>query len=145
VFDPSLGSPPPAQIHDFNPGIAQSGLFWTTVVSGDSVHVDLDAGTASLEVHDLPQKDYHDFENAMLGNGAKPRMGMVSFRVEWTAEGEIQHYDLPDQHYRADMRFASAQMAWTGSVGDWVFESAAIGTSAADFAQLGHESNGSFY
>jgi hypothetical protein len=144
VFDPSLGSEP-VQIHDFNPGIAQSGLFWTTVVTGDSVHVDLDAGTASVEVHDLPQKDYHDFENAMLGNGAKPRMGRVSFRVEWTAESDVQHYDLADQRYRADMRFASAQMTWTGSVGDFVFESAAIDTSAADFAQLGHESNGSFY
>jgi hypothetical protein len=43
------------------------------------------------------------------------------------------------------MRFASAQMAWTGVVGDWAFESAPIDTSAADFAELGHESNGSFY
>jgi len=144
VFDLSLGSDP-VQVHDFNPGITQNGVFWTTVVSGDCVQVDLDAGTASLEVHDLPQKDYHDFENAMLGNGDKPRMGMVSFRVEWTAESDVQHYDLADQRYRADMRFAGAQMAWTGMVGDFDFESAPIGTSAADFAQLGHESNGSFY
>ena len=144
MFDPSLGSDP-VQIHDFNPGITQAGVFWTTVVSGDSVNVDLGAGTASVEVHDLPQKDYHDFENAMLGNGAKPRMGMVSFRVEWTAESDVQHYDNADQRYRADMRFASAQMAWTGSVDDFAFESAPIETSAADFAQLGQESNGSFY
>jgi hypothetical protein len=144
VFDPSLGSEP-VQIHDFNPGIAQSGLFWTTVVTGDCVHVDLDAGTASLEVHDLPQKDYHDFENAMLGNGATPRMGMVSFRVEWTAESDVQHYDLADQRYRADMRFASAQMDFTAVTTDFMFESAPLEASTTDAAQLGHESNGSFY
>ena len=81
MFDPSLGSDP-IQIHDFNPGIRQNGLFWTTVVSGDSVNVDLAAGTASVEVRDLPQNDYHDFENAILGDGDKPRMGMVAYRVE---------------------------------------------------------------
>jgi hypothetical protein len=144
VFDPGLGSDP-VQVHDFNPGVTQNGVFWTTVLSGDSVQVDLDAGTASLEVHNLPQKDYHDFENAILANGDKPRMGMVSFRVEWTAESDVQQYDLAEQRYRGDMRFSAAQMAWTGSVGDYVFESAPIGTSAADFAQLGYESNGFFY
>jgi len=69
-------------VHDLNPGVTQNGVFWTTVVSADAVHVDSGAGTPSLEVHDLPQKDYVDFENAILGNGPKPRMGMVSLRVE---------------------------------------------------------------
>ena len=142
MYDPGQGF---AQVHDFNPGVTQNGVFWTTVVSSDAVHVDSGAGTASLEVHDLPQKDYVDFENAILGNGAKPRMGMVSFRVEWTAEGAVTHVDNADQMYRADVRSAVAQMDWSGSVGDFVFESAPLAESITEAAQLGVESNGSFY
>lgn len=142
MYDPGQGF---AQVHDFNPGITQNGVFWTTVVSGDAVHVDPGAGTASLEVHDLRQKDYFDFENAMLGNGAKPRMGVVSFRVEWTAEGAVTHVDNADQMYRADIRSAVAQMDWSGMVGDFVFESAPLAESITEAAQLGVESNGSYY
>ena len=120
-------------------------MFWTTVVSGDAVHVNTGAGTASLEVHDLPQKDYFDFENAILRNGATPRMGMVSFRVEWTAEGSVTSVDNPAQSYRADVRSATARMDWTGSVGSYEFESGPIETSTTDAAQLGVQSNGSYY
>ena len=96
-------------------------------------------------MHDLPQKDYVDFENAILGNGVRPRMGMVSFRVEWTVEGAVTHVDNADQMYRADVRSAVAQMDWSGSVGDFVFESAPLAESITEAAQLGVESNGSFY
>lgn len=144
MFDPQLGSSP-VQVHDFNPGIRQNGLFWTTVVSGDSVSVDLDAGTASLHVTDLQQKDFFDFENALLANGDTPRQGRVSFRVEWTADGGAQAVDNPTQQYRGTVRPAVAQMEWSGRSGEYEFRSAPLATSTTDAAQLGSCSNGAYY
>jgi hypothetical protein len=89
--------------------------------------------------------DFHDFENAILRNGAPPSPGVVSFTVRWTAEGGVSHFDNADQRYRGDMRVATAQMDWTARSGIYDYTSAPLGTSAQDYAQLGQESNGSFF
>jgi len=90
--------------------------------------------------------DFHDFENAILGNGATPTPAVVSFTVRWTAEGDVTHFDNPEQHYRGDMRIATAQMDWTARSGIFEYTSAPLETSATDpFAWLGTESNGSFF
>ena len=120
-------------------------MFWTTIVSGDSVRVDLEAGTATLEVHDLRQKDYFTFENAILGNGPRPKQGAVSFEVRWTANGPVSHYDNPAQQFRGDFRSAVAQMEWSGQSGVFDFYSAPLAQSTTDFAELGREGNGCFY
>lgn len=136
---------PPVQVHDFNPGTRQNGVFWTTVVADDAVAVDLDAGSASLDVTDIQQKDFFDFENAILRNGDTPRQGRVSFRVEWAAEGPLKNVDNPTQRYRGTIRPAAAQMEWSGRSGDYEFQSAPLATSTTDAAQLGSCSNGSYY
>ena len=133
------------QVHDFNPGITQNGLFWTTVVSSDSVEVDLAAGRATLQVEDIAQKDFFDFENAILGNGPAPQPGRVSFRVEWTASGAATDFDNAAQQFRGTFSPAVAQMEWSGRAGDYEFESAPLAASVTDVAQLGSENNGSFY
>ena len=120
-------------------------MFWTTVVRSDSVDINLDAGTASLEVDDLPQKDYFDLGNALFATGATPRMGKVSFRVEWTATGPPIAVDNPAQQYRGVVREAMAQMDFSGRAGDFEFQSAPLETSTTDAAQLGTGSNGSYY
>lgn len=147
MFDPSLGNPSlfEGQVHDFNPGITQNGLFWTTIIAGSSVSADLGAATATYEVHDLTLKDHFDFENAILGNGPNPRSGQVSFKVQWTAAGAVNDFDNPAQQYRGAMRYALAQMEWSGRSGDFEFQSAPLATSTTDAAQLGSESNGSYY
>ena len=63
------------QLHDFNPGITQNGLFWTAFAPRESVQVDLRAGTASLNVRNLHMKDYFDFENAVVGGGDSTAAG----------------------------------------------------------------------
>jgi hypothetical protein len=133
------------QVHDFNPGVTQNGLFWTTVVSSDSVQVDLAAGRATLQVAEIQQKDFFDFENAILLNGATPRQGHVSFRVEWTTSGPAVDFDNAAQQFRGRFAPAVAQMEWSGRSGDYEFQSAPIAESTTDAAQLGAESNGSFY
>ena len=114
-------------------------------MESSTVSVDLEAGTGSIEVENIPQKDYFSFENAMLGNGSQPRMGIVSYRVEWTGIGPVNEYDNPGQKFRGRFQDAIAQMEWSGRSGDFLFESAPLATSTTDAAEIGEEWNGSFY
>jgi hypothetical protein len=132
-------------VHDFNPGIEQSGLFWTSVVALDNVRVNLNTGRATLEVRNLHMKDYFNLENATVGGGPRPRPAVVSYRVEWTATGPATDFDNPAQQYRGTLRSAAAQMAWSARTPEFDFVSAPIATSTTDAALLGHERNGSFY
>ena len=133
------------QIHDFNPGIRQNGLFWTSIVPNDRVSVDLSAGRAVLEVRALHMPDYADFPNAVAGGGPRPVPSMVSYRVEWTASGGVSEFDNAAQQYRGEFRSAIAQMAWSARTPDFDFVSAPLASSTPDAAQLGSVCNGSFY
>ncbi len=134
-----------AQITDFNPGIRKNGLFWTTVVDDRDIDVDLAAGTATFRGTNMHMPDFHDFENAVLGNGETPTPAIVSFTVEWTAAGAVMNFENTDQQYRGDMRAATAQMEWTARSGIYEYASAQLATSTTEFAQIGEESNGSFF
>jgi len=108
------------------------------------VQVDPTIGSASIEVSALAQKDYFDLENALFG-GTPAAPGRVSFRVEWTAQGAAQEVDNADQQYRAVVRSAVALMEWSARTVDFDFQSAPLATSTTDAAQLGQQSNGSYY
>jgi hypothetical protein len=120
-------------------------LFWTTVVDARDIEVDLGAGTATFRGTDLHMPDFHDFENAILGNGPTPSPGVVSFTVRWTAAGGVSSFDNPEQQYRGDMRTATAQMDFTARSGIYEYTSDPLADSVEDFAQIGTESNGSFF
>ena len=132
-------------MHDFNPGITPRGVFWTTEVSPQTVRARPDGTRAVMDVVDIQQKDFFDFRNAMLGDGARPLIGRVSFKVRWDAIGPAQAVDNPDQQYRGEVRPASAQMEWSGRTRDYVFKSGPLAESVSEAAELGFESNGSFY
>jgi hypothetical protein len=71
------------QVHDFEPGIAPSGLFWTVPVSPSSIIVNPETGTATLRVRDLAVPDFHDFLNA-IGPTPTTMASHVSFEVRWS-------------------------------------------------------------
>jgi hypothetical protein len=133
------------QIHDFNPGITQTGLFWTSIVRHSNVRVDLNNGRATLEVSNLHMQDFFDLENAVIGGKGQPVPVVVSYRVEWTATGAATAFDNPDQQYRGQLSTAAAQMEWSARTPQFEFVSAPIETSTTDAALLGQESNGAFY
>jgi hypothetical protein len=134
------------QLHDFNPGITQNGLFWIVVLPADTVDVDLDAGTATLEVHDLHVTDDYTFENSVLHNLGRPSTpAVVSFRVVWTATGGVNVFDNAAQQFRGEFRNASAQMEYSARAGKFEFQSDPLASSTTVAAELGRESNGSFY
>jgi hypothetical protein len=84
VGDPSF------QEHDFEPGIAPNGLFWTIAVSKGSVHAEHGRGGARLNGHNVAVTDYHDIINAIFGGGATPLPAHVSFDVHWRGHGHPQ-------------------------------------------------------
>ena len=109
------------------------------------MRVDSSAGRATLEVHDLHMEDYFDIVNAVVGGGAPPAPSVVSYRVEWTAAGAVNVFDNAAQQFRGAFSNAIAKMEWWARTPDFDFVSAPLATSLTDFAQLGSESNGSFY
>jgi hypothetical protein len=109
------------------------------------VHVDVAAGTATVEVQNLHMTDYFDLGNALLGGGPRPVPSVVSYRVEWTATGAVNTFDNSAQQFRGVFRNAVARMEWFAQTVDFDFVSAPLATSTTDAAELGSERNGTFY
>ena len=112
------------------------------------IEVNLGKGSASLEAFDVPIFDYGYIGNSLFGGGPPPVPGTVSFKVVWSGVGErvnIKNNDPVNGGFAGEFVRNSAQMEWTGSVGDLSFASAPLGTSSSAFAELGHERNGSFF
>lgn len=105
---------PTQQVHDFEPGIAENGLFWTIPVAPGMVDVDAATGAARYVGRNVPVPDFHDFFNAVAGGPSVP--SRVDFEVTWTGAGPAQHI--------ADATF--------GFVGDYVPASARITFAAAN-------------
>jgi hypothetical protein len=123
-------------------------------VDGRDIDVGLGAGggTATFRGRNMHMPDFHDFENAILGNGAQPSPAVVSFTVRWTASGDVVSFDNVPQHYRGEMWTAvnpeatvTAQMEWSALSGNYEYRSTPLADSRSDFAQIGTESNGSFF
>ena len=79
---------PTRQQHDWEPGIAPSGLFWTIPIAASAIDVDPGRGRARLRASNMGVEDYHDFFNAALGGGPDPVPSHVSFDVRWAGGGE---------------------------------------------------------
>ncbi len=76
---------PTHQVHDWEPGIADSGLFWTIPISPGSIKADPSSGRARFRVEALKIGDYHDFFNAV--SGGTPIPSRVSFDAVWEGGG----------------------------------------------------------
>jgi len=76
---------PTYQVHDWEPGIADSGLFWTIPISPGSIKADPASGRARFRVEALKIGDYGNFFNAV--GGGTPVPSRVSFDVLWQGGG----------------------------------------------------------
>ena len=86
---------PTFQAHDWEPGIADSGLFWTIPISPGSIKANPSTGRARFRVEALKIGDYHDFFSAV--SGATPLPSRVSFDVVWSGGGSP--VDLRDETF----------------------------------------------
>jgi len=98
-------------------------------------------------VDNLHLKDYYSLENSFLGNGEQPTPAVMSFTVEWNwnATDSVNYYDNSAQKFRGYFSNASAYIEYSGRAGDFEFQSEPLASSTTVAAEIGQESNGSFY
>jgi hypothetical protein len=131
------------QIHDFNPGITESGLFWTVAIPESAISVEFAAGKGSFRVSNLDVEDYHDVVNALTDGPSVP--GTVSWDIRWShALGRTKIRDVENQ-FAGDFVQNVAQTAWSGATETAQFISDPAGTSVNEFSLLAHERNGAFF
>ena len=130
-----------SQVHDFNPGIEASGLFWTTPIERDSVRVDLGAGSAALHVVDLETEDYGTVVNA-LQDGPSVEAG-VSFNISWSGADERVKIRNRTTGFAGEYVRNTATLVWSASnESGFRFQADPL---ASHFAEIGKERNGVFF
>jgi hypothetical protein len=78
---------PTTQVHDFEPGIKPSGLFWTIPVPSTAATVSPSTGAGRYRIQNLAIPDFHDFVNA-VSPFPSTIPGHVSFDVRWAGGGD---------------------------------------------------------
>ena len=132
-------------MNDFNPGIdGDTGLFWTTPLPGDSVHVHPGRGTARFALSDFETRDFHNIGNALSGGPSDP--AVVSFEMRWSGGGS--HLVQSDgSTFTLHSVVSTATVEWTGEnrATGMTFASDPASTSHSVYAAVGHEKNGTFF
>ncbi len=137
LFDPSSGS----QVHDFNPGVRPSGLFWIAKVPESALITD--GRTATLHIENVPVTDNLFF----MGPGTDP--GTVSATVTWSSFGDVQHFRPTSSDPTAPSAFAG-QFRFTNAMASFFVSKAGFSaqsshaTSTGLFGEMGTERNGFF-
>lgn len=132
-------------MHDFNLGIASSGVFWTSLFPPDSVEIDADdLDRARLCLGDLFVIDAHDIVSALSRLPADP--SSVSFKVRWfNATTPLEHVRDTTNRFDLAFRQTMAAIQWSAVTPSFKFVSDPASTSVTDFAELGRERNGVFF
>jgi hypothetical protein len=130
------------QIHDYNPGIAPNGLFWTIPISPGAISFDLEAGTARLAATHLRVPDFHDFANSIYQATSVP--AVVSFDVRWHDVQSRSHGSQPDFGFAGEFAVTKSTIEWSSRQHGFSFQSDPADTSLTDYAIIGHERNGVF-
>lgn len=142
------------QIHDYNPGIAQNGLFWLISAPDDVVQVSPGSGTASLRMIDVPVMDFHDLANALTdgkGFGNPPISPMppvpatVSFDIEWGGVIERAIVTNENEDFTGQYVRTGATIQWSSNQAEFAFISEPPNPARNLYSVVGHERNGVFF
>ncbi|WP_338201499.1 hypothetical protein [Candidatus Nephthysia bennettiae] len=141
-----MGAGGSQQVHDYNPG-EENGLFWTVPIPSDSVDVDLDDGTAALDLRNFLIDDYGNVGNAISG-GKEIGTALLSMHIRWG--GSAQRFSfinagLPTP-FRARGFKTRATMTWSAveTIGG-VTHTVRGAKNQADFGMVARERNGIFF
>jgi hypothetical protein len=129
-----------SQVHDFNPGIQDSGLFWTAPIDRGSVSAHEGHGSASLHVADLDVEDYHDVVNALVDGPSVE--ATVGFDVEWSGRDELVRIQNFTNDFAGEYVRNTATLVWSAHESGFSFQADSL---ASGFAEIGHERNGRFF
>jgi hypothetical protein len=136
------------EIHDFEPGITSSGLFWTIPIPSHTVATHLGAGRASFQMDNLAMTDYTDIVNA-IGAEDPPipvANGVVSFDVEWRANDRPVQVRDEANGFAGFFMTSLATIEWSASEpsSNLQFVSDPASTSTTVSGVIGREHNGRF-
>jgi len=140
LFNGPVGS---NQVHDFSPGIAPNGLFWTQAIAQDNVEVHLGDGAASMQVTNLPERDAHTLLNALTGGPTVP--STVSFDMTWTGQRPLMDFTDAVHGFTGSFMFSTVTIDWSAHAAGFGFVSDAAGTTSTVAAVMGRERNGVFF
>ena len=138
---------PTQQVHDFTPGIAPSGLFWTIPIEPGAIKVDPGTGEARLRVQALKTLDFHDIFNS-FGLVPGPTLpSRVSFDVRWAGHGEATDLRDPTFGFTGHYVNGPATISFTASNDGTgvVYRSDAAGQSNPASPAVGTEQNGVYF
>ena len=154
MYDTGAVGDPTHQQHDWEPGIASSGLFWTIPIARSALGVDPGSGQARLRAENVAVTDYHDFFNAVLGGGPTPLPSHVSFDVRWAGGGRRQKIRDETFGFVGNYVTGPATISFTASDdgGGVIYTSDPAGQynpagdqGGAGSPAVGHERNGVFF
>jgi hypothetical protein len=138
---------PSQQDHDWEPGIAPSGLFWTIPFPATAMSADPGAGVARLVGDGVAVGDYHDFFNAIAETPDPASLpAHVSFDVRWLGGGDRLRIRDADFGFVGNFVAGDATIDFSCKNDDSpvVYGSVADGQSTVS-AGVGHERNGVFF
>ena len=125
LYDTGAVGDPSHHLHDFEHGIAHSGLFWTLAIPASAISFDVTTCRARFHARNVRLKDYHDIVNAIAGGGPRPVPSHVSFDVRWHGHG--RHRRIRDKKFGFEGRLITGR------------------TTVAGSSAIGHERNGVFF
>jgi len=131
------------QIHDYNPGIASNGVFWTIAMPDSAVDVAPGAGRARYQASNLPMPDYHDFVNSIFPGVSEP--AVVSFDIRWEGIQERTNRRNTTEDFAGEFVVTKATAEWSSRQAGFEFRSDPAETSVSEHAIVGHERNGVFF
>jgi hypothetical protein len=139
LFTGAVGSKA-GQVHDFNPGIRPSGLFWIQPIAEHSLQVDLQAGTAVHSASNLVEEDFGTLFNSLTGGSGVP--ASVSFKLTWTAAGSPMNVTDSGQGFTGRFQLCTAAIEWSATAPNFSF----VSDSSSDVRSvIGRERNGIFF
>lgn len=130
------------QVHDYNPGIAENGLFWTIPFPEESAWVDLAAGEAQMHALSMEIPDTYTFFNAFARGPQE--MARVSFDVWWHSPKSTEHIRNEEQGFAATLLDVESAISFSAESDSFGFISDPPDRSQALYARIGYEANGAF-
>jgi hypothetical protein len=131
------------QIHDYDPGITSSGLFWTIAFPDDSMDGDLEDAEARFKASNLAIADYGSIINGLF-HIAPPANGTVSFDIKWSGATNRGTFTDSGKRFTMDFVQTGAHISWSGKTGSDTFHTTA-GAQRVNFAQIARSRSGVFF
>lgn len=112
-------------------------------IPSESVEVDLDEGTATLDVSRFHLEDYFTLANAL--SDGRSIAAEVSYQIRWHGVTKRTRVHDPSLHVAGLFLDTGAHITWEGhNAQDFEFESHSAGQKVL-FAQIARERNGVFF